>query len=457
MTKIAIIGGGLSGLTAAFYLNQSKKDIDWQVYESSSRFGGHIQTVHRQGYLIEKGPDSFLARKPAGMALINDLGLSDQLVANATGQSYICHEGQFHPIPEGSVMGIPTKIGPFLKSDLFTVKGKLRVLYERIKPPQPCPTDQSLGHFFEQRFGSEMVKRLIEPLFSGIYAGDIKQMSLRTTYPAMEQLLNQHGSLLKGLREQQKQFAATGTKKTTGAFRTLKGGMAQLIDTLIEQLPPERLQVNQRIEQVREVAANRFQLTFSDGSQTTVDQVVFAITQPQIAKLLPGLNSPLAMQTVSSSATVSLGYHQSEIPKLPEGTGFLMTRAKDEQMTACTWVHTKWPHMVPEGRVLLRIFLGRSDQPNISGYRDSDLMQMAQQQAKDLMGITATPEVIEVSKMSETMPQYAIGHQTSVKQLHAQTAEQKIHFIGMSYEGVGMPDCIRLAKQCAMNILTESH
>lgn len=452
MTKIAIIGGGLSGLTTAFYLNQADPTIEWHLYEASPRFGGHIQTVHQQGYVIEKGPDSFLARKPAGMQLIKDLGLTNQLVANATGQSYICHHGHFYPIPEGAVMGIPTKIGPFLKSPLFTVRGKLRVLYELIKRSEPRVGDQSLGAFFEQRFGEEMVNRLIEPLFSGIYAGDLKQMSLRTTYPAMEQLLDTHGSLLKGLRKQQKQFVTTGTKKTTGAFRTLSGGMIQLINTLVAQLPPERLQANQGIERVSELPNQRYQLTFVDGSQTSVDEVVFAITQPQVARLLPELNSPLAGQTVSSSATVSLGYRQSEIPSLPEGTGFLMTRAKAEQMTACTWVHTKWPHMVPKGRVLLRIFLGRSDQPNISRMSDSELIVLAQQQASALMGITASPEVVEVSKMSETMPQYAVNHHMRVEQLRQQTAGKHLHFIGMSYEGVGMPDCIRLAKECADNL-----
>ncbi|EUJ38911.1 protoporphyrinogen oxidase [Brochothrix campestris] len=228
--------------------------------------------------------------------------------------------------------------------------------------------------------------------------------------------------------------------------------MIQLINTLVAQLPPERLQANQGIERVSELPNQRYQLTFVDGSQTSVDEVVFAITQPQVARLLPELNSPLAGQTVSSSATVSLGYRQSEIPSLPEGTGFLMTRAKAEQMTACTWVHTKWPHMVPKGRVLLRIFLGRSDQPNISRMSDSELIVLAQQQASALMGITASPEVVEVSKMSETMPQYAVNHHMRVEQLRQQTAGKHLHFIGMSYEGVGMPDCIRLAKECADNL-----
>ena len=451
MKKVAIIGGGLSGLTAAFYLARQNKNIDWQVYEASARFGGHIKTVHKQGYIIEKGPDSFLARKPAGMQLIHDLKLDSELVKNATGQSYIYQNKIFHPIPEGSIMGIPTKLKPFLKSKLFSPLGKVRVLYELIKPADRSKEDQSLGDFFEKRFGKEMVTHLIEPLFSGIYVGNLYQMSLRATYPAMETLLNENGSILKGLRKQRVQ--TTGTKQTIGAFRTLKGGMTQLVDELVKQLPAERCHLNKAIENI-EKKEDRYHLLFKNGEIEVVDEIIFGINHLRALELMPQYESPLKNQKIASSATLSFGFKIDDVPSLPDGTGFLMTREKDEHMTACTWVHTKWPHMVPENRVLLRVFLGRSNLSNVTELADDELISLARTYLQDIMGVTAEPEVTEISKMNMAMPQYDIGHTERVASLLEKTRHQRegLHFIGMSYEGVGIPDCIQLAKETVKNM-----
>ena len=203
--KVVIIGGGITGLSAAFYMQKEAREkglaLDVLLVEASNRLGGKIQTVRRDGFIIERGPDSFLIRKKSIGILAKDLGIEDELVKNATGQAYIFVNGKLHPIPAGSVMGIPTKLGPFLKTELFSLSGKLRAAGDLVMPRSSTTGDQSLGSFFRRRLGGEVVENLIEPLLSGVYAGDIDHMSLKSTYPQFYEVEKKHRSLILGMKK----------------------------------------------------------------------------------------------------------------------------------------------------------------------------------------------------------------------------------------------------------------
>lgn len=450
MKKIIIIGGGLTGMSTAYYLNKqvNQEEVDWQLFEADDHFGGKFNTVLRDGFIIEKGPDSFLARKPAGMALVEDLGLTDQLITNATGKSYIYHDKALHPIPEGSVMGIPTDIRALLESDLLTDDGKVRALEELMLESNVTEADQSIGDFFEYRFGKEMVVRLIEPLLAGIYAGNIYEMSLRATFPQFENTAKQHRSLMYGLKSHRPETVnTTGTAKTIGAFRTLAGGLSTLTDAIVEALPAERLHANTAVKCIENTT-----VVLENGERIVADAIIIAATHDVVLSLLdvPALK-PLMEQPMTSLATISLAYDQDAVPHLPEGTGFLVARTGDYHITACTWVQEKWPHMVPDGKLLLRGFLGKAGQVGLLEQTDAEMVGHVQEDLKEMIGLEGEPLFYEVSRMKEAMPQYTVGHQERLEKVERDLKQQhpNIFLAGMSYRGVGIPDCIQAGRTAA--------
>ncbi|MBC1921179.1 protoporphyrinogen oxidase [Listeria grayi] len=453
MKRVAIIGGGLSGLTAAYQLNKTN-DLRVDLYEADSRLGGKFHTVHREGFTIEKGPDSFLARKPAGIGLIKELGLEDQLIANATGRSFIFHDKQLHPIPEGSVMGIPTDEAALLQSELLTAAEKERALQEKKRPFEPLTADISLGEFFEKRFGKGLVKKIVEPLLSGIYAGDIYKMSLRATFPQFETAISKAGNLMEGLKTPSDvKLNTTGTKHTVGAFRTLKGGLQTLIEALVAELPVEQLHTDKRVIQVIK-KPGAYQLLFADGTVETADAVIIAATHDVLRAILDEeTTAPFQDQPLTTLATVSFGY--DEKAALPQGTGYLVARTANYASTACTWVQEKWPHMVPEGKMLLRGFVGKSGDTWLETATDEQIIQKVLTDYQEMMGLTAQPLFAEVSRMEHAMPQYTIGHLEKLAALEANLAANYpgIYYTGMSLTGVGIPDCIANAQTASHEVV----
>ncbi|WP_270997705.1 protoporphyrinogen oxidase [Listeria seeligeri] len=454
MKHIVIIGGGLSGLAAAYELQKTHPNYTWELVEKEEKLGGKFETVKRDGFLIEKGPDSFLARKPAGVELVNELGLADNLVANATGRSYIYHQKALHPIPEGSVMGIPTNKQALLASTLVSEIGKARALQEPTIPKNTTKEDQSIGDFFEVRFGKELVKTLIEPLLSGIYAGDIYKMSLRATFPQFEQTVAKHGSLMDGLQQNQKN--TTGTKGTIGAFRTLTDGLETLPKAIEQALPSQNLHTNKQATQVLKKGSS-YEVSFENGDKISADGVIIAATHDVLVDLLADATTePFANQPLTTLATVSLAYNENDVPILPDGTGYLVARTAPYKTTACTWVQKKWPHMVPKDKMLLRGFVGKAGETWLEEASDEAIVSAVLNDYAEIMDIESAPLFYEVSRMKSAMPQYLVTHQARLKQMkkNINADYPGVYFAGMSYQGVGIPDCIAGAKS-AVNELTD--
>lgn len=450
MTKIiAIIGGGIAGLSAAFYvqkLSEEKKlAVTPLVIEATDHLGGKFDTVHRDGFVIERGPDSFLKRKTAAIDLVHDLGLAEQLVDNQTGKAYILYQGHLHLIPTGSVMGVPGDFVPFLETNLLSNEGKARVFEEPLLPPMASFDDQSVGSFFEQRVGRELVERVIGPLLSGVYGGDLYRLSLESTLPQFKQMAMQHKSLLQAIH-------GLASGKKTSQFATLRGGLSTFCTRIAERLTSKPV-IETAIESIQ---VNDNQLILRSADRIfEVDAAILTAPLVTAQKLLPEFASLRQQSSADDSGmtTISLAFDQSAVQLTNQGTGFVASERGAGRLSAATWTHLKWPHTTPRGKALLRVFYGHYADWDPQLATDQALTDKACHDLNAIEGValSGTPEFSVVTHMPHSMPQYAVGHKRWLRTLEAERLRNypQIQLAGMAYDGVGIPDVIRQGKQAA--------
>jgi protoporphyrinogen/coproporphyrinogen III oxidase len=453
---VIILGGGISGLSAAFYVqkyaNQTGEPVTFSLIEGSDRLGGKIDTIVQDGFVIERGPDSYLSRKTIMTKLITELGLDGDLVSNETGQAFILHHNKLHPIPEGAVMGVPTKVLPFAFTSLFSVFGKGRAAFDLVLPRRnKAGEDISVGRFFRRRLGDEVVDRLIEPLLSGIYAGRIDQLSLQSTFPQFAEVEKRHRSLIVGMKKSQpKANKDAGETKNKGVFLTLKRGLTSLVEALEHALPEESILKGVKAAAVKRQDDGTYVVEMENGTSVKGDYVI--VTTPyQVTKKLfdEALFPEHFHQTMPTSvATVALIFDEKKISFSLDGTGFVISRNEPTSITACTWTTRKWPHTTPDGKLLLRCYVGRADDQAIVSEPDEVIVEKVLTDLKNTMGITAEPESVFVTRMIESMPQYAVGHKQMLNGLKANFEEHMpgVMLSGAPYDGVGLPDCIASSK-----------
>lgn len=450
--KVVIIGGGITGLSAAYYMQKEAREnglpLDIFLIEASTQLGGKIQTIRRDGYVIERGPDSFLIRKKSVDQLASDLGLADELVRNATGQAYILLHGKMHAIPAGAVMGIPTEVMPFVTSGLFSLSGKLRAAGDLFLPRSGIIGDQPLGAFFRRRFGTEVVENLIEPLLSGVYAGDIDHMSLESTFPQFYEVEKKHRSLILGMRKtapKQLPQKNSHSSKRMGAFHTLRNGLESLVIALEQQLEDVTIIKGTRITKIHK-QEERVVLTCNDQQQMDVDAVIFATSHMVVQQLFEphGLLKELATIPTTSVATVALGFPKEAMKSTIDGTGFLVPRSSNHSITACTLVDRKWPTSTPDDKVLVRAFVGRVGEEAIVDLPDSEIEKIVLKDLQDILGLQGEPELCFITRWKDDRPQYRVGHKEKINRAKEELHEQfpTVHLAGASYNGVGLPDCI---------------
>ncbi|MDV2686295.1 protoporphyrinogen oxidase [Alkalihalophilus lindianensis] len=459
--RVAIIGGGMTGLAAAYKLEQAKvhQDITYDLFEQSDRLGGKIETIVRDGFVIERGPDSFLARKQSMSRLAKEVGLEDELLSNDTGQAYILKEDTLYPMPSGAVMGIPTELKPFATTNLFSPLGKLRALGDFFIPPVVGrDEDISLGHFFRKRLGNEVVDDLIEPLLSGIYAGNLDKLSLKATFPQFQQLEAKHGSLIKGLQatrgSQTQAKDANGKKK--GMFLTFRRGLQSFVEAIEAKLDTGSIHKGVSITSIQKVA-DAYRVTFDTGKVETYNQVIIT-TPPHItAGLLRSYDffSYFKEMQASTVATVALGFEQSAVSNPYEGTGFVVSKKSSFDITACTWTHKKWRHSTPSGHALLRSYVGRAGDSAIVYQSDEEIVAAVMKDLKTIMDISGEPLFYEVTRWKKSMPQYEVGHTFKIAKMREDVARHLpgIHIAGAGLDGVGLPDCIDQGERAAERIL----
>ncbi|PWA11777.1 protoporphyrinogen oxidase [Pueribacillus theae] len=444
--KVAIIGGGITGLSAAFYLYK-EGNMDFTLFEATDHLGGKIQTVKHEGFTIERGPDSFVARKKSASKLAADVGLESELVGNYKGQAFVLNNDTLYPIPGGAIMGIPTELGPFIETELFSASGKARAALDFILPRTGRENeDQSLGGFFRKRLGDEIVENLIEPLLSGIYAGDIDRLSLMSTFPQFYEVERKYRSLILGMKKTtpapKKQ--EEGAKKPSN-FLTLKNGLESLVKAIENALPPESIRKKTAAESLRKYD-KKYELRLSSGEKERFDAVLITTPHMTARKLLEDYSFMGILRDIPTTtvANVAMAFDEEKVNLTKDGTGFVVSRNANYTITACTFTHRKWLHTTPNGKVLLRTYVGRPGNSEIVEATDEEIIDVSLHDLNRLIDIKGRPDFYFVTRWREAMPQYTVGHQFRIQAVKENLAKQLpgVFLAGSSYEGVGIPDCI---------------
>jgi oxygen-dependent protoporphyrinogen oxidase len=460
MKRIAIIGGGISGLAAAYAL-QKRTDgssFEYLIFEASSRFGGVLHTERINECVVEAGPDSFLTEKPWAADLCRDLGLGDQLIGSNDSQrkTFILLNNRLVPLPDGLMFMIPTKIAPAFFSPLFTWRTKLRMLAEWFHRPDASAEDCSVAQFVERHYGREMVDRLADPLLAGVYGGTADELSVRSVLPRFAAIEASHGSLGRAMVQSRKTQPVPSSRPL---FSSLKNGMQQMVDALVARIPESSRRLNASITSARPESGKW--LVVSTGQRTEeFDAIILALPAHAASAILPpelsALKIPLEKIKYSSSVTVVLGYDEPTRTKLPAGFGFLFPHMENRRIRAATFVHNKFPHRAPADIALLRCFLGGTRDPAVFELSDEEIESIVRRELQQILGITAEPRFVRIYKWKQAMAQYAVGHKLAVDNMLRVSAETPgLALAGNGYSGIGVPDCIRSGSEAAAKVLAD--
>ncbi|HEV2114638.1 MAG TPA: protoporphyrinogen oxidase [Terriglobales bacterium] len=457
MRRIAIIGGGISGLSAAFYLEQQRRagaPLEYVLFELTPRLGGSLQTDRADGCLIEAGPDSFLTEKPWAADLCRELGIAGQLIGSndADRKTYILVKGRLVPIPDGLMFMVPTRILPVVFSPLFSLGTKVRMAREWFHPPRPAAGDETVVALVQRHYGPEMVDRLADPLLSGVYGGEASGLSVRAVLPRFAEMEAKHGSLGRGMLAARKRMASSKAPPRP-LFTSLKDGMQQLVDSILARLPQELLRTGNTVRELRREGSSWLVVVENTGSER-FDSVIVATPAPVAGALLASIQAELARElsaiAYSSSVTVTLGYERAGL-RLPPGFGFLGPRSEGKRMLACTFVHNKFPHRAPRDRALLRCFLGGARDEEILGWPQQQIEAVVRKELRDILWLTAQPLFCRVYKWKGAMAQYGVGHLERLERIERLRQQLPgLALAGNGYRGIGVPDCIRSGKDAAM-------
>lgn len=461
MTKVAIIGAGITGLSSAFFIKKHFPNVDITIYEASDVPGGKIKTVSRDGYTIELGPESYLGRKSIMTEVAKEVGLPEEdIITNQTGQSYIFARNQLYPIPGGSILGIPTDIKPFVTTKLISFKGKLRALKDLTRKPISMNEDISVGAFFRYRLGDEILENLIEPLLSGIYGTDIDKLSLMSTFPNFKTLEDTHGSIMKGMqkvrlhREKQDQHNTEGPQ---GQFKQFRHGLYDLVIQLERWLKQHHVafEYNTPIENL--IRQQKGYNVVTHGDTIFYDGVIVTTPHQVFHKWFetdPAFDYFKNLEA-SSVATIVFAFDEKNIKNTHNGTGFVIARTSNTSITACTWTTKKWPHTTPDGKVLIRAYIGKPGDDIVKTHSDEELVAIAKKDLSQMMTFYGEPEFTIVNKMLDASPQYHVGHIHQIKQIqeHVYKNYPHLQITGASFEAVGLPDCIQQAQDAVQRLI----
>jgi oxygen-dependent protoporphyrinogen oxidase len=471
--RIAIIGGGIAGLAAAYELEKARTagaPVEYALFEARERLGGSLASEIVDGAVLERGPDSFLTEKAAAAELCRELGLGAELLPSndAARKTFIVVRNRLVPLPDGLMFLIPTKLVPTALTRLFSFSTKVRMALELLHPPRPSGLpDEAVAALVKRHFGQEAVDRLADPLLSGIYGGDAAQLSARTVLPRLVEMETQYGSLTRGMLAAHRKMRAMAknsskTPRPAGSiFTALRGGMQQLVDALTTRLDPASVHLGTPVSSMTKTAEGwRIE---ASGTAGHFDAVIVASPAWAAGTLLaqadPQLGEELSAIPYSSSITVNLVYDESQLGRLPDGFGFLVPAVEGRSILACTFVHRKFLGRTPPGKAVFRAFLGGMRNEALLTATDEALVDLVRRELSEILGeqaisLKVEPEHTQVSRWRRAMAQYAVGHQERMARIAARAAGLPgLKLAGNAYDGIGIPDCIRLGRQAAKDLL----
>lgn len=463
---VAIIGGGISGLSAAWYLEQSQAEsscpVQIDLFESSDRTGGKIFTRRDHGLVMEMGAESFLSRKPAGVALCRELGIEDRLQGTRpeNRKTYVWREGQLHRLPEGLSGFVPAKLGGLMSTSLLSLTGKLRVAADLLIPADKSLEDESVASFITRRIGKQGYRRLAQPLLCGIYCADGEQLSLAATFPELRKLEREHGSIIRGLRSRKKQASC---EYSSTPFVTLAGGMSSLIEAICEKLQTTRIRLSHAVTDLKRID-NRWAVNYTDKTgqshQKVYDSIILATPAYQTAKMLrhdqPGFSQTLNRIPHVSTAAVNLWYEADNFEHALDGYGFVVPADQQNGLTAVTWTSSKHFGRAPDSTRLIRAYVGRAGDEIDPNTSDEEILQLVKREIKRTMGVTSQLTGYVVGRWIKGSPQYSLQHPSILSEIDKTLAQLPgLYLCGASYRGVGIPDCIRNSKLVAEQVYNE--
>ena len=443
VVDIAVVGGGIAGLAAAYELRI--RGLDVRLLEASPRLGGVIHTERIDGWVIDAGPDALLVQKPTAVGLCRELRLGDRLMSTRFPRTaYVLRDGRLRPLVEGSFLGFPVGVGALARSSLFTWPGKLRMACE-VVVPRAHGGDESIASFVRRRFGEEALDYLGEPLLAGIHAGDAERLSMRALFPLLVDAERRAGSVLRSRR------ALHVKPSQRGAFVSLPGGLGELVDALSLALPPDTVRLSARVTELRRAGVFIIE---SPGATLQARAVILSIPAYVAAGLLSGFDTTLAglcdAVPYASTATVAFGYRREQIRHPLEGSGFVVPRIERNPLLAATWVTSKWSGRAPDGHALVRGFLGGGRDPHRLERSDEELIEIAQDALAKTLNIEGDPVVTRLYRFPRQSPQYEVGHLQRVASIEQQLASVPGLFLaGSGFRAIGIPDCIADGRETA--------
>jgi oxygen-dependent protoporphyrinogen oxidase len=473
--RVAVIGGGVSGLGAAHRLTelaeQHNLPIKVDVLEAREQCGGSIVTVRRDGCIVEGGPDSFITQKPWGLALCKRLGLAESIIGTNPDcrRTFVLNKGKLHSIPEGFLLLAPSKIMPFVTSKLFSWPGKMRMGLDLVLPRHHKDTsvDETLAHFVRRRFGQEALERVAQPLVGGIYTANPEKLSLRATMPRFLEMEAKYRSLILGMRKGARMMAKArkdrGASTDSGArysmFVTLTDGMDTLVDTLTERIGRESIRNNATVTRL-ERQTNGWQMQLADGQAVESDAVILACPSYVSAQLLKGLSADLSntLDTLeyASSATMTMAFDEKQFPPLPDGFGFVVPAAENRTLIAVTFSSVKFEGRSPKGRILMRAFVGGAMQPEVYALSDDELYRGVLRDLRQILGLKGEPTFSELFRWPRSMPQYPLNHLDWVQQVKDELNRWPgLAVAGNAFGGIGIPDCVHSGEEAAEHIVNQ--
>ena len=465
--RIAVIGGGISGLAAAHRLIEVSPESRVTLFEASPALGGVFGTEHRDGYLVERGADSFITNKPWAVRLCERLGLADELIPtdDTHRRSLVLRKGKPVPVPEGFMLLSPAKVWPVLTSPIFSPWGKLRMGWEYFVRRRSSNGDESLASFVRRRFGSEALDRLVQPLVGGIYTSDPEKLSLRATMPRFLDMERDHRSLIRASRKQVAESSKAETEGSGaryGLFATLRNGLSQLIEKLEERITASAdIRRNTPVRQIIPTD-DGWRIELADGSTETFDAVIPAVRAYQVADLIAGFDADLADDLrgieYASSAVVVSGHKLADIQHPLDAFGLVIPAIENRKILAVSFSSRKFPDRAPDGRVLLRTFVGGAMQPELLERDDDAIVDLVQSELRDILGVAGEPDFTKVARYKNAMPQYHVGHLDRIAGIEKRVAKHPgLMLAGNAYHGVGLPDCIHSGETAAERLLKQEN
>ncbi len=455
--RVAVIGGGISGLATAHRLAELDRNVSVTLLESADRIGGVLRTEHQDGYMLEAAADNWITNIPYANDLCDRVGLGQELLGTRPTQrhAFVVRRGRLCKIPEGFVIMAPSRVWPVIATPILSPWGKLRMACEYFQRGRNGEEDESLASFVTRRFGKETYERLVQPLLGGIYTGDPHKLSLEATMPRFRSMEKQHGSLIRAVLKQARKKKTADQSSSGGRYSMFvapRDGIASLLDRLAGRLPADSIQLNSPVSDIRQQNGH-WQVTVADEPRE-FDAVVVATQAKAASRLTRNIDAELASSlgdiVHTSCVIVALAFRREDIAHPLDGFGFVVPKVENRQILSGSFSSVKYDGRAPEGMVLFRVFMGGAYQPELLDLDDDQLADIAVKEMSQLLGIQGKAELKRVTRLVESMPQYYVGHLDRVAGIRRRAGQYPGLFLtGNAYGGVGIPFCVHGAETAA--------